>query len=98
MKAKAAFYFLILCRQLLSQERYRRKKSVAVNPILHTWIRDGCLHMMVPQPYGFSLGFFTEVWQFNHTKVLFQMGEGHAATQRGGGLPVMGGGGKSADS
>ncbi len=26
MKAKAAFYFLILCRQLLSLERYRRKK------------------------------------------------------------------------
>jgi hypothetical protein len=30
MKAKAAFYFLILCQQLLSLERYRRKKGVEV--------------------------------------------------------------------
>ncbi len=52
---------------------------------------------MVPQPYGFSLGFFTQVWQFNHTNVLFQMGDGYAAIQRGGGLPVVGGGGKSDD-
>ncbi len=28
MEAKAAFYILILCRQLLSLERYRRKKGV----------------------------------------------------------------------
>jgi hypothetical protein len=30
MKAKAAFYFLILCRQLLSLERYHQKKGVEV--------------------------------------------------------------------
>jgi hypothetical protein len=30
MKTKAAFYFLILCQQLLSLERYRRKKGVEV--------------------------------------------------------------------
>ncbi len=30
MIAKAAFYFLILCRQLLSLERYRRKKDVEI--------------------------------------------------------------------
>ncbi len=30
MKAKAAFYFLILCRQVLSLERYRWKKGVEV--------------------------------------------------------------------
>jgi hypothetical protein len=30
MKAKATFYFLILCPQLLSLERYRRKKGVEV--------------------------------------------------------------------
>jgi hypothetical protein len=30
MKAKAAFYFLILCPQFLSLERYRRKKRVEV--------------------------------------------------------------------
>ncbi len=29
----------------------------------------------------------------NHNKVLFQMGEGYAAIHRGGGLPVVGGGG-----
>jgi hypothetical protein len=29
MKAKASFYFFILCRQLLSLERYRRKRSIA---------------------------------------------------------------------
>ncbi len=37
MKAKAAFYFLILCRQLLSLERYRRKKGVKVK--VHTELR-----------------------------------------------------------
>jgi hypothetical protein len=31
MKAKAAFYFLILCQQLLSLEKYGRKKGVEVN-------------------------------------------------------------------
>jgi hypothetical protein len=31
MKAKAAFYFLILCQKLLSLERYRRKKGVEVS-------------------------------------------------------------------
>jgi hypothetical protein len=30
MKAKAAFYFLILCRQLLSLESYRREKGIEV--------------------------------------------------------------------
>jgi hypothetical protein len=30
MKAKAAFYFLMLYQQLLSLERYRRKKGVEV--------------------------------------------------------------------
>jgi hypothetical protein len=30
MKAKAAFYFLILCRQLVSLKRYCRKKGVEV--------------------------------------------------------------------
>jgi hypothetical protein len=33
MKAKAAFYFLILCPQLLSLERYRRKKRVEESSI-----------------------------------------------------------------
>jgi hypothetical protein len=33
MKAKAAFYFLILCRHLLSLERYGRKKAVEVKAI-----------------------------------------------------------------
>jgi hypothetical protein len=33
MKAKAAFYFLILCRQVLSLERYCRKKGVEVRSI-----------------------------------------------------------------
>ncbi len=33
MKAKAAFTFLLLCRQLLSLERYRRKKGVEVKAI-----------------------------------------------------------------
>ncbi len=29
-ESKGSFYFLILCRQLLSLERYRRKKGVEV--------------------------------------------------------------------
>ncbi len=29
----------------------------------------------------------------NHTRVLFQIGEGYAAIQRGGGRPAVGGGG-----
>ncbi len=33
MKAKAAFYFLILRRQLLSLERYRRKKVLKLRSI-----------------------------------------------------------------
>ncbi len=55
------------------------------------------LYVMVPQPCRFSLRYFTKVWQFNHTKVIFQMGEGYAAIHRGGGLPVVGLG-KSDDS
>ncbi len=47
-------------------------------------LRIVVLHVMVPQPYRFSLGYFTKVWQFNHTRVLFQMGECHSAIQRGG--------------
>ncbi len=54
---------------------------------------------MVPLPYRFSqFIFYIDILQFNHTKVLFQMGEGYAAIHRGGGLPVVGGGGKSDDS
>ncbi len=37
MKAKAAFYFLILCRQFLSLGRYRRKKGVEVKLHCRTW-------------------------------------------------------------
>ncbi len=37
MKAKAVIYFLILCRQLLSLERYRRKKGVEVKVHCRTW-------------------------------------------------------------
>jgi hypothetical protein len=33
MKAKAAFYFLILCQQLLSLERYRLKKGGKVKGV-----------------------------------------------------------------
>ncbi len=47
----------------------------------------------VPQPYSFSLCFLTQVWKFNHTRVLFQIGEGSAAIQRGRGLPDVGDGG-----
>jgi hypothetical protein len=43
---------------------------------------------------GFPFDFWL-VWLFNHTKVLFQMGEGYAAIHRGGGLPIVGGGGQS---
>jgi hypothetical protein len=37
MKAKAAFYFFILCRQLLSLERYRRKKGFEVKVHCRTY-------------------------------------------------------------
>jgi hypothetical protein len=45
MKAKAAFYFLILCRQLLSLERYRRKKGVKVKVHCVLWYIF-CLQLM----------------------------------------------------
>ncbi len=41
----------------------------------------------------FPLLFNTSMVIFNHTIVLFQMGEGCAAIQMGGGLPSVGGGG-----
>ncbi len=37
MKAKAALYFLLLCRQLLYLERYRRKKGKKVKVRSELW-------------------------------------------------------------
>jgi hypothetical protein len=35
------------------------------------------------QPYGVSSFFLTLVWEFNQTRVLFEMGEGYTAIKRG---------------
>ncbi len=56
------------------------------------------LHVMVPQPYRFSLCFLTWVWSFNHTRVLFQMGEGYDAIRGGGGAAYSEGWGQPYDS
>jgi hypothetical protein len=50
MKAKAAFYFLILCRQLLSLERYRRKKGVEVKGFLGWEKKPGVHGPPLPPP------------------------------------------------
>jgi hypothetical protein len=42
---------------------------------------------------GFLFAFKHRYGNFNHTRVLFQMGEGYAAIQMAGGLPVVEGGG-----
>jgi hypothetical protein len=52
--------------------------------------RDSCLTCDDSSLNRFSSCFLT--FKFNHTRVLFQMGEGYAAIQWGG-LPVVGGGG-----
>jgi hypothetical protein len=69
-----------------------------INPILHTWFRDSCFTCDgCPTIQVFPLNFYIGML-FNHTKVIFQMGEGYAAIHRGGGLPVVGGDGQSDDS
>jgi hypothetical protein len=55
------------------------------------WFRDFFNMLWSLNHTGFSLCFLT--LGFNRTKVLFQIGEGYAAIQKGGGLPVWGGGG-----
>ncbi len=50
---------------------------------------------MVPQPHRFSLRFLTYLWWFNHTRVLFQTGEGYAAIHR---AACSGGWGQSDES
>jgi hypothetical protein len=49
------------------------------------------LHVMFTLPCMFSP--FNIGMVINHTRVLFQMREGYAALQRGGGFPIVGGGG-----
>ncbi len=53
MKAKASFYFMILCWQLLSLVKYRRKKGVEVNSISpglwqksHPWAKTSTVRKM----------------------------------------------------
>jgi hypothetical protein len=62
-----------------------RSVSVSVSGIV-------VLHEMVPQPKRFYFAFKNMAgWKFNHTGVLFPMGESYVAIQSGGGLPVTGG-------
>jgi hypothetical protein len=53
MKAKAAFYFLIMCRQLLSLERYRRKKVSKLRSIaeLRAFYGTGMHRFGIPKFY-----------------------------------------------
>ncbi len=85
---------MLVARLLATSALWVRIES-SFNPILHTWTRDSCFicdgsSAIRVFPWIFYIGM-----EFNHTKVLFQMGEGYAAIQRGGGLPEVGGGGKS---
>ncbi len=57
MKAKAAFYFLILCRQFLSLERYRQKKGVEVKGT-QAW--NFCLHFFAETETLWSQGPVTQ--------------------------------------
>ncbi len=61
--------------------------------------RVAVLQMLVPQSYVVPLC-FSKIFYGNLTllEFLFQVGEGNAAILRGGGLPVMEGGGQFDDS
>jgi hypothetical protein len=64
MKAIAAFFRFVLCRQLLSLESYRPKKGVEVNPILHTtWLNNHALTLK----RNTAKYYFGEKYSFLHT-------------------------------
>ncbi len=77
----------------------QRGQHFFVIPILILFYTCGLgivvLHVMVLQPHRFSLRFLTYLWWFNHTRVLFQTGEGYAAIQR---AACSGGWGQSDES
>ncbi len=98
MKTVAAIPTALLFFYLAEGQWGRHTVQPLFNPILHTGFRYSCFTRD-----GFSTIqvfplLFHKGMVINHTRVLFQMGEGYAAIQRGGRAASSMGWGQSDDS